>query len=145
MLDTMQVHIVTVGQPKLAYAKEGWEEYWHRLKHYHQLRVTHIADKQADISHINKAVAGSYVVALDIAGQQLSSHQLAAFLDKRSLIGKEISFVIGGPEGLPAEILQQIALGFKVGRFCFIVCILWMHLSSKVMNWSAFPNWTTNG
>jgi 23S rRNA (pseudouridine1915-N3)-methyltransferase len=116
MLDTMQVHIVTVGQPKLAYAKEGWEEYWHRLKHYHQLRVTHIADKQADISHINKAVAGSYVVALDIAGQQLSSHQLAAFLDKRSLVGKEISFVIGGPEGLPAEILQQADFRWSFGQ-----------------------------
>lgn len=31
----MKLHIITVGEPKLAYAKLGWEEYLSRLKRFH--------------------------------------------------------------------------------------------------------------
>ena len=48
----MKIHIVTVGEPKLAYARAGWEEYLGRLKHYHSVRVSHIADKHNDATHL---------------------------------------------------------------------------------------------
>ena len=38
----MKIHIITVGEPKLAYARAGWQEYFGRLRHYHSLRVTHV-------------------------------------------------------------------------------------------------------
>lgn len=103
----MKIHIITVGRPKLEYATQGWEEYWQRLKHYHQLRVTHIADKNNDMEHILEAAGSSYKVALLINAQQMTSPQLAKFLDKRALEGREISFIIGGPDGLPQEVINQ--------------------------------------
>ena len=103
----MKLHIVTVGQPKLTYTKQGWEEYFARLKHYHDIRVTHLSDKHNDAAHLLAAAGPSYKVALVIEGQQLSSPELAAFLEKRALESREVSFLIGGPEGLPQEVINR--------------------------------------
>ncbi len=101
----MKLHIITVGEPKLAYARLGWDEYLKRLQHYHQVQITHIPDKYAyDNDHIRKAAGASYIVALEITGKQLSSPELATFLEKRSQEGRALSLLIGGPEGLPQDI-----------------------------------------
>jgi 23S rRNA (pseudouridine1915-N3)-methyltransferase len=112
----MKLHIITIGQPKLDYAKRGWEEYWQRLKHYHAVRVTHIADKHNDAAHILEAAAASYKVALEIEGRQFSSPELAQLLDKRALDGREVSFIIGGPDGLPPEVRAVADLQWSFGK-----------------------------
>lgn len=112
----MKLHIVTIGQPKLDYAKAGWAEYWQRLKHYHDLRVTHIADKHNDMQHILDAAGASYKIALEIEGQQFTSPQLAEFLEKRSYDGRELCFLIGGPDGLPQEVREQADLQWSFGK-----------------------------
>lgn len=113
----MKLHIVTVGEPKLAYAKLGWQEYWGRLQHYHQIRVTHLADKWAnDVQHILDAAGTSYKVALEIEGTQLSSPDLAAWLDKRALDGREVCFMIGGPDGLPPEVRNAADFHWSFGK-----------------------------
>lgn len=33
----MRLHLITVGEPKLKYARLGWEEYEQRLRRYHRL------------------------------------------------------------------------------------------------------------
>lgn len=115
----MKIHVITVGAPKLNYAKEGWEEYFNRLKHYHQVRVTHIPDKQNDSGSILKAAANSYKVALVIDAEQLSSPGLAAFLDKRAMEGREVSFIIGGPDGLSQDLIDQSDFQWSFGRLTF--------------------------
>jgi len=112
----MKLHIITVGQPRLQFAKEGWEEYWNRLKHYHQLRVTHIADKHNDAEHIQLATGSAYKVALIIEGKQLTSPELAHFLEQRALDGREICFIIGGPEGLPTQIIESADFQWSLGK-----------------------------
>ena len=65
----MKLHIVTIGTPKLAYAKLGWEEYLGRLQRYHSVRVTHLADKWAyDAAHILQTAGKSHKLALVIDG-----------------------------------------------------------------------------
>lgn len=115
----MKIQLITIGQPKLTYAKQGWAEYLSRLQHYHQLRVTHISDKQNDAAHILAAARGSYLVGLVIGGQQFSSHSLATFLEKRALEGREVSFIIGGPDGLPEEVVQQLDWQWSISDLTF--------------------------
>ncbi len=103
----MKIHVITIGEPKLDYAKQGWAEYWQRLRHYHDTRVTHIADKNNDAAHILEAAGGSFKIALEIEGKQMSSSELATYLEKRALDGREVSFLIGGPDGLPAEVRES--------------------------------------
>lgn len=104
----MKLHIVTVGKPKLAYAVAGWDEYLGRLQRLHTVRVTQLGDKYAyDSNKFREVTAGSYSVAMEIGGKNLSSHQLADFLTVRELDAREVSFIIGGPDGLPADIRQE--------------------------------------
>ncbi|MBP9853123.1 MAG: rRNA (pseudouridine1915-N3)-methyltransferase [Patescibacteria group bacterium] len=113
----MKIHFVTVGKPKLSYAIEGVREYSVRLGRLHSLRTTHIADKSAyDATKIAEILGGSTVVILEITGQSYTSEQLAEFLEKRELESREVSFVIGGPEGLPQEIRDAAAFAWSIGR-----------------------------
>jgi 23S rRNA (pseudouridine1915-N3)-methyltransferase len=116
----MKIHLITVGEPKLPYAKAGWEEYLKRLKHYHSLRITHIADKFAyDTQHLLGAAGNGYKVALVIDGKQYTSSELSTFLDKRAMDGREVCFLIGGPEGLPQEVIDQADLQWGLARLTF--------------------------
>jgi 23S rRNA (pseudouridine1915-N3)-methyltransferase len=115
----MKIHIITVGSPKLAYAKLGWEEYCKRLSHYHQLRVTHIADKHNDASHIQAAIGSSYSVGLVITGTEFTSPDLALFIERRARDGREISFIIGGPDGIPAEIIINLDCAWSYGALTY--------------------------
>lgn len=101
----MKLHIVTIGKPKLAYAVSGWDEYLGRLQRLHTVRVTNLGDKYADdTTKIREVTTGSYVVVLEISGTDLGSEALADFLTTRELEAREVSFVIGGPDGLPQSI-----------------------------------------
>jgi 23S rRNA (pseudouridine1915-N3)-methyltransferase len=112
----MKLHIITVGQPKLEYARSGWEEYWQRLGRYHQLRLTHIPDRHNDAEHLLAAARDSYAVVLAIEGRELSSPALAQFLDERAIAAREVSFIIGGPDGLPPAVLQAADYQWSLGR-----------------------------
>lgn len=112
----MKIHLVTIGSPKLNYAKLGLAEYQTRLQHYHQLRATHISDKHNDASRILDATKDSYRIGLVIEGKEFSSPELAAFLEQRALESREVSFIIGGPDGLPDEVIQQLDFSWSLGK-----------------------------
>lgn len=116
----MKIHIVTVGSPKLSYAKQGWAEYLKRLGRYHTVRVTHVADKRAyDASFLLQTAGSAHKVALVIDGPQFSSPELAHFLDELSLEGREICFLIGGPEGLPQEVIDNSDSKWSFSKLTF--------------------------
>jgi 23S rRNA (pseudouridine1915-N3)-methyltransferase len=116
----MKLHIITIGKPKLHYAQEGWQEYLKRLERYHTVQVTHLADKWAyDSQMILKAAAKTYKVALVIDGAQLSSEGLAEFLKKQALESREVSLIVGGPEGLPQEVIDSADFRWSLSRLTF--------------------------
>lgn len=116
----MKLHIITVGEPKLAYAKAGWDEYFKRLGHYHSLRITHVPDKFAyDANYLRQTAGNAYKIALVIDGKQLTSPELAAFLDKRAIEAREVCFVVGGPEGLPQEVIDKADFGWGLSKLTF--------------------------
>lgn len=116
----MKIHIVTVGTPKLAYAKEGWNEYLKRLQRYHSVRVTHLADKWAyNTEHIMQSAGAAYKVGLVIDGKQMSSPGLAKFLEQRAQDGREACFIIGGPEGLPEQVQKQLGTQWSFSELTF--------------------------
>lgn len=116
----MKLHIVTVGEPKLPYAKSGWEEYFKRLQHYHTVRVTHVADKYAyDEAHLLQVAGNAYKIALVIDGQQYTSPQLATWLEKRALDAREVCLLIGGPEGLPKAVIAQADMQWGLSKLTF--------------------------
>jgi 23S rRNA (pseudouridine1915-N3)-methyltransferase len=116
----MKLHIVTIGQPKLTYARQGWEEYIKRLGRFHQVRVSHLADKFAnDTDQIDQAIGNAYLITLEVTGRQYSSPQLSQLLDKLALEAREVCFVIGGPDGLPAAITAKANLQWSLSQLTF--------------------------
>lgn len=113
----MKLHIVTVGKPKLSYAVQGWDEYLGRLQRLHTVRITQLADKYTDnAAKFREVTTGTYIVALEIQGKDSTSQQLADFLRSRELEAREVSFVIGGPDGLPAEIRECADFQWSLSR-----------------------------
>ena len=115
----MKIHIITIGSPKLDYAKSGWKLYMERLGHYHTVRVTHIADNKNDSEHIAAAAGSAYTVALVINGPQMSSEALASFIEKRANVVQELCFLIGGPDGLPKDIIHSANLQWGLSELTF--------------------------
>jgi len=116
----MKLHIITIGEPKLAYAREAWHEYLKRLQRFHSVRVTHLADKFAgDAKTILQAAGNSYKVALVIDSKQMSSEALASFLEARALESRELSFIIGGPDGLPVDVIAQADFRWSLSELTF--------------------------
>jgi len=103
----VRLHIITVGEPKLPYARAGWDEYYTRLTRYHKPRVTRVpgSTPQREGAAILKAAGSAPLVALDPRGRQQTSEELAAFLDHLALHGAgEVAFCVGGPDGLTDEV-----------------------------------------
>lgn len=116
----MKLHVITIGEPKLAYAKSGWDEYLRRLQHYHTVRVTHVSDKWAyDSTYLIQTIGNAYTVALVIDGKQFTSPELAAWLEKRALDGREVCLIIGGPEGLPEKVITRADLNLGLSKLTF--------------------------
>jgi len=115
----MKVHIITIGEPKLSYARAGWDEYLARLRHYHAMRVTHIQDKYNDSEHLLQAAGGAYKVGLVIEGNQLDSRGLAAWIETRNQSGVEVALLIGGPDGLPADVISACDMKWSLSKLTF--------------------------
>ena len=115
----MRLHVITVGAPKLAYARAGWDEYARRLSRYHKLRVTHLpgGGPEREGAAILRAAAPAPLIALDPRGEQLSSEELAALLDRVALSGEgELAFCVGGPDGLSEAVRGGAARVWSLSR-----------------------------
>ncbi|EYB69704.1 hypothetical protein DEIPH_ctg002orf0013 [Deinococcus phoenicis] len=115
----MRLHLITVGEPKLAYARTGWDEYEKRLRRYHKVQVTRVAGKtQAQESEaVARAAGRTPLVLLDPRGGQFSSENLSAYLDAQALGGTgELGFAIGGPEGHTDDLRSRAHRLWSLGQ-----------------------------
>lgn len=131
----MRLKVVLVGKVREKYLRAGIDEYLKRLAPYAKVELLELADEPVpekasaaeeeqararEGARILKAVDG-YVVALDLRGEQLSSEELAGFLQERALRGQStVSFVIGGSTGLAPAVLQQASSRLSLGRMTFL-------------------------
>ena len=120
----MNINIVCIGKLKEKYWTDAIAEYSKRLGRYCRLDIIELKEerlpenaspadeenvKNAEGRSILKALsADSYVIALDVAGKQLSSEQLAKKLDELAVDGQStIDLIIGGSLGLSEEVRSR--------------------------------------
>ena len=60
-----------------------------------------------------------YVVVLDERGTEMTTRELAAWLGTRKQEGRDLAFLIGGPDGLAAEVLARGNLRWSLSRLTF--------------------------
>jgi len=64
-------------------------------------------------------IGDDYLVALDERGKSLTTLQLARWLGERQQEGRNLTFVIGGPDGLGPAILVKAALRWSLSALTF--------------------------
>lgn len=114
------INLVCPGNLKEAYLRDAASEYARRLSRFCRLTVTEVAEStpEKEKDQILLHLRGT-VVALCIEGKELSSTDLAAFVEKTSLTSSEITFVIGSSCGLAPEVKAKadIRLSFSAMTF----------------------------
>lgn len=112
----MRLLVIAAGTRLPEWVNAGFEEYAGRLTRDYRLELKEIALGQRASGSTAQAIAkegekmlaaipsGAYVVAMQVGGRNLSSEQLAQFLQARAQEGRDIVFCIGGPEGLAPEV-----------------------------------------
>lgn len=111
--------IITIGEPKLSFARDGFASYITRLGGYHKVQVNHLSNRATD-EQVLRAIGEKYCVVLDEHGHTLSSVELAQFLEKRSVEGiGEMCFVIGGPDGHSDHIKERADFLWSLSRLTF--------------------------
>jgi 23S rRNA (pseudouridine1915-N3)-methyltransferase len=98
--------VVSVGKPRLAYAKSGAEEYLSRLKHYLPVEWKQVREgtREQESERLLAASESCFRVMLDERGDKITSKALTANFEKweRQAV-KTVAFLIGGANGhLPA-------------------------------------------
>ncbi len=108
----MKARLIATGERAPTWVAQGFGEYQKRLSHWLPLELIEIEpglrgkgrDPQRAIEDEGRRVLAALpknarVVALDVPGRQLSSEQLAQRLEFWRSQGRDLAFLIGGPEG----------------------------------------------
>ena len=109
----MKLQLIAVGTKMPAWVETGFQEYARRMPHDMPLQLTEIPagkrGKNADIARILQREGeltlaaipkGNRIVTLEVTGRPWDTPQLALEMEKWQLDGRDVSLLIGGPEGL---------------------------------------------
>lgn len=113
----MRIRLIAVGSKMPHWVGEGWQEYVKRLPAELSLELIEIPlstrSRNADVSRLirqegqamlARVQPGERIVTLEVEGRSWSTEQLAAELDRWRLDARTVNLMVGGPEGLAAEV-----------------------------------------
>jgi len=116
----MQLLVAAVGQRMPNWVNEAWTEYARRMPPSLSLSLREISmakrSKNADTNRLtaveSKALydampTRSRVIALDVRGQAWSTPKLALRLEQWMGEGRDVGFMIGGPEGIDTQVMKK--------------------------------------
>ncbi len=115
----MKLRIVAVGQKPPDWVAAGFADYARRLPRELALTLVEIpvaprkqlpverARRQEGERILEQLSPRDWVVALDVGGAALPTEGLAQRLDAWQLNGRDVAFLIGGPDGLDAACVAR--------------------------------------
>lgn len=125
----MKVTIVCVGKIKEKFFIDAIDEYKKRLTRFCDFKIIEVdeASKQENLEKKNEIEGklllekcSGKIVSLDSRGKMLSSPEIAEFIkQKKNNSVSEISFVIGGSNGLSKEVLDKSDLILSFGKITY--------------------------
>jgi 23S rRNA (pseudouridine1915-N3)-methyltransferase len=118
----VRVRIVAVGTRMPEWVTTAYEDYTRRLRSSMRIDLEELAvgkNKAEEEKRFLERVGDDYVAALDEHGKSLTTVDLAKWLSQRQQDGRNLSFVIGGPDGLGPEILKKAALRWSLSALTF--------------------------
>lgn len=124
----MRARLIAVGERMPDWVADGFDEYRKRLSRELPLDLVEIRlgargkgrDPARAIADEGAAVRAAlpkdvHIVALDGRGSAWSSEQLAAELKRWRMEGRDLAFLIGGPDGHAADVLSNAHQRWSLG------------------------------
>ena len=125
----MKVNIVAVGKIKEKFFTDAIQEYAKRLTKFCDFKIIEVneatsyknlTEKSEIEGELLLSKVKGYIVALDGRGKMLKSEEIADKIKDNMLNGiSEISFIIGGSNGLSQEVINRADLVVSFGKITF--------------------------
>ena len=122
--------IICVGKIKEDFLVKGINEYTKRISGFTKLEIIEV--KEINTSDINNNIneegnlilkkinKDDYVITLEIEGKNLDSVELSKTLEKLRTYGNSnIVFIIGGSNGLSADVKKRSNMALSFSKFTF--------------------------
>jgi 23S rRNA (pseudouridine1915-N3)-methyltransferase len=124
----MKAKLIAVGERAPSWVAQGFAEYQKRLSHWLPLELIEIepgvrgkgrdaaratTDEGARV--LSATPRNAHVVALDVPGRAWTSEQLAQRLEHWRGLGRDLSLLIGGPEGHAPEVVSRADEAWSLG------------------------------
>ena len=144
----MRVRLIAVGSRMPKWVREAYEDYITRLSSGLKVSLVEIepgprSGRDAEAARAPKGPADGatkpqsramqaegqkllaalrkddYVVALDEHGAEMTTRELAAWLKTRMQDGRDVAFLVGGPDGFAREVLGRSDFKWSLSRLTF--------------------------
>lgn len=125
----MHITLLTMGKTDIRWVAEGLGMYAGRLVHYVPFQVRELPElknvgalapeqiKRKEAEQLLKAIKPQdTVILLDEHGEEFSSLQFAARLDRWMQTGKDLVFVVGGAYGFAPEMHQRASSKLSLSK-----------------------------
>ena len=123
----MRLRVIWTGKTKDARLRELQLDYERRLSHFARCEIVEIressgAGTKAGIDKDSRSISdrlsnGAVTVLLDPEGSNWSSPELAAQIQRWENQGtKEVTFIVGGPNGVSAELAATVTKRWSMSR-----------------------------
>ncbi|HET9390242.1 MAG TPA: 23S rRNA (pseudouridine(1915)-N(3))-methyltransferase RlmH [Steroidobacteraceae bacterium] len=125
----MKIRVIAVGSRMPGWVRQGFDDYTARLGPTTRIALTEIdpgvrtaggSPQKAIGTEARRLLAAlrdrEFVVVLDERGIQMSTRELARWLDARRRDGLDLAFLIGGPDGHAPEVLARGDLRWSLSR-----------------------------
>lgn len=114
----LMINIICIGKIKETYLKEGIADYTKRISKYHKINIIELPDSaiNEETNLIMKHLSNKdYIISLAIEGNMLSSPDLSEKIRETFISYPNITFIIGGSNGISEEIkkLSHYKLSFS--------------------------------
>ncbi|MBP7615066.1 MAG: 23S rRNA (pseudouridine(1915)-N(3))-methyltransferase RlmH [Steroidobacteraceae bacterium] len=125
----MRVRLIAVGTRMPAWVSAGCDEYLRRLRPALRVDIVELAPGPRSAGtpvgramedearrQLGRLAKDEYVVALDERGKAFSSVELSRWLAERMRDGRDLAFLIGGPDGFAPAVRERADLDWSLSR-----------------------------
>jgi 23S rRNA (pseudouridine1915-N3)-methyltransferase len=118
----VRVRILAVGTRMPGWVTTAYDDYTRRLRSAMRVDLEELPvgkSKTEEEKRFLDRIGDDYLVALDEHGKSRTTLELARWLGERLQDGRNLSFVIGGPDGLGPEILKKASFRWSLSALTF--------------------------
>ncbi|MGQ0833893.1 MAG: 23S rRNA (pseudouridine(1915)-N(3))-methyltransferase RlmH [Gammaproteobacteria bacterium] len=117
----MRIRVVAVGSRMPQWVDAACTDYLKRFGRDTRISLVEIASRAASAKQESERLLAAleereYIVALDEHGRELTTRELATWLEARRADGRDLAFVIGGADGLAPEVRARADFQLALSR-----------------------------